>query len=151
MSENNGRTRILLIDDDGDDRELFIEALATVDPVVICDQATDGAEAFDRLCSQALTEPDIIFLDINMPIMNGWQFLSQVKNEHALKHIPVIVYTTSSNLRDRRKADALGALCFIPKPAAFRILQDMLGIVIAHVNSGDLRAICQEVEALPVN
>jgi CheY-like chemotaxis protein len=140
--------RFLLIDDDTDDRALFSEALATVDPVAICDHATDGAEAFDRLNRKELAEPDIIFLDINMPVMNGWQFLRKLKSEEAYKHIPVIVYSTSSSQRDRRTADDLGALCFVTKPDAFRVLRAMLGVVVGHVRRRSFDAICPELKAL---
>lgn len=150
MSNNRLKTRILLIDDDTDDRELFCEALATVDPVIVCDYAIDGAEALLRLVNKELSEPDIIFLDINMPVMNGWQFLRKLKNEDAYKHIPVIVYSTSSNLRDRQIADEMGALCFITKPHAFRILQSLLGVVVTHVNKKSFKEICPEVRAISV-
>lgn len=146
FNANNLKTRFLLIDDDTDDRELFSEALAAVDPVIICDQATDGAEAFHLLRKGG--SPDIIFLDINMPVMNGWQFLTKLKSEDAYKDIPVIVYSTSSNVKDRRIADEMGALCFITKPHAFPVLQSMLGVVARHVHKGSVDAICPEVTAL---
>ena len=147
MSNTSLTKRFLLIDDDTDDRELFSEALATVDPIIICDQATDGAEAFTRLRNKEV-EPDLIFLDINMPVMNGWQFLMKLKNEDDYKHIPVIVYSTSANVKDRRIADEMGALCFITKPHAFRILQSMLGVVVRHVSSRNFKDICREVTAI---
>jgi CheY-like chemotaxis protein len=140
--------RFLVIDDDTDDRELFTEALASVDPVIVCDQATDGAEALKRLTTKEIDRPDIIFLDINMPVMDGWQFLKRLKKEDTYKHIPVIVYTTSSNLKDKRIADDLGALCFITKPSAFGRLKDMLGIVVMHVRTQDFSRICDEVYAM---
>ena len=140
--------RILVIDDDNDDRELFSEALASVDPVIVCDQATDGAEALKRLSTREIDKPDIIFLDINMPVMNGWQFLSKLKSEDQYKNIPVIVYTTSSNQKDKLIADNLGALCFITKPHAFGRLKNMLGIVVMHVNSKEYKRICEEVHRL---
>ncbi len=140
--------RFLVIDDDTDDRELFTEALASVDPIIVCDQATDGAEALKRLTEKDIDQPDIIFLDINMPVMDGWQFLTRLKEEDAYKLIPVIVYTTSSNQKDKRIADDLGALCFITKPHAFGRLKNMLGIVVMHVRAHDYRRICDEVHAL---
>ncbi len=150
MSKSNLKTRFLLIDDDTDDRELFCEALATVDPVIVCEQATDGAEALGRLRNKEISEPDIIFLDINMPVMNGWQFLTKLKNDEAYKHIPVIMYSTSSNVKDRRIADEMGALCFVTKPHAFRLLQNILDVVVTHVTKKSLKEICPEVSALSV-
>jgi CheY-like chemotaxis protein len=140
--------RFLVIDDDSDDRELFSEALASVDPEIVCDQATDGAEALKRLTTQEIDKPDIVFLDINMPVMNGWQFLTRLKSEDQYKNIPVIVYTTSSNQKDKLIADNLGALCFITKPHAFGRLKNMLGIVAMHVNTQTFARICDAVHAL---
>lgn len=142
------KKRFLVIDDDSDDRELFSEALASVDPVIVCDQATDGAEALKRLAAREIAAPDIIFLDINMPVMDGWQFLTRLKSEDRYKDIPVIVYTTSSNMKDKRIADDLGALCFITKPHAFGRLKNMLGIVVTHVNARTFARICDDVHAL---
>ena len=145
---NSIKKRFLVIDDDSDDRELFSEALASVDPAIVCDQATDGAEALKRLTSEEIDQPDIVFLDINMPVMNGWQFLTLLKSEDRYKNIPVIVYTTSSNLKDKLIADGLGALCFITKPHAFGRLKNMLGIVVTHVNAQNYAHICDEVHRL---
>ena len=140
--------RFLVIDDDSDDRELFSEALASVDPEIVCDQATDGAEALKRLTAKEIDRPDIIFLDINMPVMDGWQFLKRLKKDEVYRHIPVIVYSTSSTVKDRRIADDLGALCFITKPHAFGSLKNMLGVVVMHVRTADFTRICDEVHAL---
>lgn len=148
FKSNSMKKRFLVIDDDSDDRELFSEALASVDPVIVCDQATDGAEALKRLAAREIAAPDIIFLDINMPVMDGWQFLTRLKSEDRYKDIPVIVYTTSSNMKDKRIADDLGALCFITKPHAFGRLKNMLGIVVTHVNARTFARICDDVHAL---
>jgi CheY-like chemotaxis protein len=140
--------KFLVIDDDTDDRELFCEALASVDPVIICEQAVDGKEALTRLSSNGTGTPDIIFLDINMPIMDGWQFLQQLKKEDKYKEIPVIVYTTSSLIKDKRIASDLGALCFITKPHAYVRLKDMLGVIVKHVNMRNFKKLCEEVEEM---
>ena len=136
--------RFLLIDDDSDDRELFSEALSLVEPDIICDQATDAEEGLARL-QERKEEPDLIFLDINLPVMNGWQFLTRLKTESELKHIPVIMYSTSSNVRDMKTARDMGALCFITKPHAFRMLKGMLGIVIEYANKQEYDALCEAV------
>ena len=70
--------RFLLIDDDRDDRELFVEALAEIDDAILCDLAEDGREAINKLESKTFARPNVIFLDVNMPVMSGWECLLQL-------------------------------------------------------------------------
>ena len=140
--------RFLLVDDDNDDRELFSEALATVNPVIICDLAADAEEALNKLHSKDIDAPDMIFLDINLPIMTGWQFLTNLKSQEQYKDIPVIMYSTSSNQRDKDIAKDLGALCFITKPSAFKKLQNTLDIIVAYSDKQLYNQLCKAVNQL---
>ena len=108
---------ILLIDDDPDDRDLFKNALSLVDASVQLDCAKNGVEALDRLQQQA---PDIIFLDLNMPLMPGLEFLAKLKKTVDLNEIPVIIFTTSSAERDIEETALLDADEYIVKPSNFR-------------------------------
>ena len=137
--------RFLLIDDDSDDRELFSEALTAVDPVSICDRVPDGEEAFNKPESKQIDKPDMIFLDINLPTMTGWQILSKLKKIEDYKQIPVIIYSTSTNPKDKTTAQDLGALCFFTKPNDYRMLKNMLEIVVVNMNSNSVSKICNEV------
>jgi CheY-like chemotaxis protein len=125
--------RFLLVDDDTDDRELFSEALASVNPDITCDLAADAQEALEKLYDNEDT-PDVIFLDINLPAMTGWQFLRNLKSTEVYKDIPVIMYSTSNNQRDKDIARDLGALCFITKPNAFGKLKSTLAIIITYMD-----------------
>ena len=69
---------ILLIDDDEDDHLYFKDAINSINPCLTIDTATNGKDAFDRL-KESKTLPDIIFLDLNMPVMNGYEFLVYIK------------------------------------------------------------------------
>jgi CheY-like chemotaxis protein len=60
--------------------------------------------------------PDFIFLDINMSKMDGWKCLNELKKDESLKHIPVIMYSTSSTEEEIKKAYQLGAVHFLKKP-----------------------------------
>jgi len=139
--------RFLLVDDDTDDRELFSEALASVNPIIICDLAADAEEALIKLDGKD-DAPDIIFLDINLPVMTGWQFLSSLKNTAAYRDIPVIMYSTSNNQRDKDIAKDLGALCFITKPSAFKRLKSTLDIIITYMDRQWYGQICSAVNDL---
>lgn len=84
---------ILLIDDDSDDTLFFIEALNAVSSEVICRTMHNPARAWEEL--QVLEElPDIIFLDYNMPMLNGLEFIKRMQQAERLKYIEVIILST---------------------------------------------------------
>jgi CheY-like chemotaxis protein len=114
---------ILLIDDDEDDRWLFSEALSRTVPSVTCLTASGGPEALSTLKGGA--PPDLIFLDLNMPGMDGKKFLIQLKSDPQLKSIPVIVYSTSNYHRDIEETKKMGADRFIIKPSEYKQLCDL--------------------------
>ena len=104
-----------MVDDDTDDQEIFALALAEVDNSISCVTAKSGIEALDRL-NESNFRPDYIFLDLNMPRMNGKQCLKKIKDQASLSEIPVVIYSTSSERRDIEETKALGAAAFITKP-----------------------------------
>ena len=111
--------KILLIDDDEDDRELFLEVVSELDPSAVLVTAINGADGFEKLHAYD-APPNVIFLDLNMPIMNGTEFLRKIKAVEKLKNIPVIVLTTSNDERAITEMQALGAGDFVTKPAKFK-------------------------------
>jgi CheY-like chemotaxis protein len=119
--------KIFLIDDDEDDRWLFAEALARTVPEVECDTASSGHEAIAILLS-AKQLPDFIFLDLNMPGMDGKKCLAQLKEHPRLKSIPVIVYSTSNFHKDIEETKALGAAEFVIKPSDYTQLCTMFKV-----------------------
>ena len=137
--------RILIVDDDADDCSLFKEALADVKPATVFYCAGDGGEAIRKLTENEFERPDIIFLDINMPVMDGWECLSKLKSTDRLKNIPVIMHTTSSLAIDRDTARKSGALCCITKPSDFKILKRMLEIIINKMTKQEFDTLCLEV------
>ena len=112
---------ILLIDDDPDDQEIFKEAVAVVAPEAHFMVARDGEEGLDLLHSLTLL-PDFIFLDVNMPKMDGKEFLKRVKEDPALNEIPVVVYSTSKHKSELGEYFRLGAANYITKPSEFNLL-----------------------------
>ena len=135
------RKVFLLADDDLDDIELFCEALAMVDASILCLCATNGEEALDTLRDNE--RPNLIFLDINMPRMNGWEFLERVKKMEEFRNIPVLVYSTSKHPKDINTALDLGAICFFSKPESFSELKRILEVVVANVDNDLLAAVSQ--------
>ncbi|HRI60865.1 MAG TPA: response regulator [Saprospiraceae bacterium] len=109
---------ILIVDDDADDRFMFREALREINASFICIECENGKDALELLSAQNAVLPDYIFLDLNMPPLNGYQFLSAIKKRKNLCHIPVIIYTTSRYESDKEETKRLGAAHFISKPCS---------------------------------
>ncbi len=116
----------LLVDDDPDDTLLFKEVLHEVNSSVGFASAANGKAALSLLRSGTIPLPQIIFLDLNMPLMNGKECLLEIKQDPELMHIPVIIYTTSSQSRDIEETMMGGALCFITKPTSLKDLRNIL-------------------------
>jgi CheY-like chemotaxis protein len=109
--------RILLVDDDVDDQHFFCEALGTLHPAITCEIANDGVEAMEMLEHPPLY--DLIFLDLNMPRMDGFEFLNRVKTNDRFRNIPVVVISTSNRPSDIEKSMSLGAATYVNKPPTY--------------------------------
>jgi CheY-like chemotaxis protein len=135
------RKIFLLVDDDTDDADMFHEALMEVDPSTVFYRAADGRDALATLKNYEHELPHIIFLDINMPRMDGWKCLAELKASDTYKNIPVMMYSTSSHQRDIDIALERGALCFMTKPSEYKELKEILAEIIAHLDDNLLDAI----------
>ncbi|WP_162926974.1 response regulator [Flavobacterium psychrotrophum] len=136
--------KILLIDDDSDDRLFFrdaVEKISTGDVSSIT--LDDGHILVSTLAESSTGRPNIIFTDINMPGMSGWEVLSMLKGHDTYKKIPVVMYSTSQNAGEVTKAKELGALCFFNKPRDFRDLQNALKEVVQHLQAGTINQLCE--------
>ena len=120
---------ILAVDDDEEDCELFCEAINQVDSSIKCIVAHDGGEAYRLLTHDLVIFPDLIFLDINMPVVDGKKCLTLLKSNQDLKHIPVIMYSTTSNDKEISGFKKLGAE-FIIKPNSFEKLVSTLANIL---------------------
>jgi len=116
---------VLLIDDDADDQELFQLALNKIGQNVQCKVMSGAKEALRFLEEETMTT-DLIFLDLNMPLMTGQQFLLELKKQPNLCGIPVVVLSTSSDKEIIEEAKSLGAMKFFTKPSDFNELKDII-------------------------
>jgi CheY-like chemotaxis protein len=119
-----------IVDDDADDQELFSEAVSEVDRNIECISAYSCEDAIDWLRNRKIS-PDMIFLDLNMPRVNGKQCLLELKQIEGVRNIPVIIYTTSSEKRDIEETARLGAAHFLTKPNKFAELCKALSFVVS--------------------
>ena len=117
---------ILLVDDDVEDQEIFLDAIKEVDPLVHCFCAADGEDALKLLGTEAIVKPDLVFIDLNMPKLNGKQLLLELKRSDNLKDIPVIMYSTFFGKKDIEEITELGAVHYLLKATRFNDLCNAL-------------------------
>lgn len=111
MEKNN----FMIIDDDEDDRFFFKEALMKKRSSAVCLEANNGVVGLEQL-RKSEDLPDFIFLDVNMPRMDGLECLKALKVDGKLKHIPVIMYSTSFNHESINEFINFGASGCLNKP-----------------------------------
>jgi len=115
----------MIIDDDADDRMFFKEALKEMLPSSACLEANGGIEALQQLRNTEQL-PDFIFLDINMPRMDGRECLKELKRDAELKNIIVIMYSTSFTVESIDEFYKLGASSYLNKPTDMNKLPEQI-------------------------
>jgi CheY-like chemotaxis protein len=114
---------ILYVDDDADDLQLFGEAVRQLDASITFVSARSAEDALDFLSGEIF--PDVVFMDINMPVMNGLMCLAAIRSNPVLEHLPVVMISTSSSDREIDQSKSLGA-DFIIKPNSF---QELINVI----------------------
>lgn len=117
--------RCFLIDDDIDDQKIFSIITEEVDNSIICSFANDGVDALEKL-THCEVIPDLIFLDVNMPRMDGLECLRKIKKNDRLKNIPVYMYSTTADPTTVTLTKRLGVKDFIVKPNNINELVNIL-------------------------
>lgn len=118
--------RWLIIDDDPEDQEIFELALENVDSSIELIKAFNGWDGLNKLKGMDAL-PNLIFLDLNMGVMDGRECIVELKRDGNLSQIPVVIYSTSSDQRDVTELTNLGAARFITKPTDVNRLMTILG------------------------
>jgi CheY-like chemotaxis protein len=124
--------RVLLIDDDHDEHEIFKRALQGYDPAINFFSAYDGQGGLNLLSNEHV---HYIFLDINMPKINGIEVLKLIKKDEVLKNIPVIIYSTSDGRGFKKMALDLGAVNYFTKPTTFRAMYKIFETVFEKLDN----------------
>jgi CheY-like chemotaxis protein len=130
---------ILMADDDADDRDFARSAMEEGRLANELRFVEDGEELLDYLHRRGRyadpkdsPRPGLILLDLNMPRKDGREALREIKGDPALRHIPVVVLTTSKTEEDILRSYDLGANCFITKPVTFEGLVDVVRVLDKH-------------------
>lgn len=116
---------IILIDDDDDDTELFEEAVREIDQSISFRAYKDGISAIEAIMEDGET-PNVIFLDLNMPIYSGSEVLKKLRATSQGKDIPVVIYSTSINAKDVDELTPFEVSHFVTKPDSFEGLKHRL-------------------------
>ncbi len=116
----NSHKPILLVEDDTVDAMTVKRALKEIHVVNTVDVASNGEDALQYLRASFNEKPCIILLDLNMPKMNGLEFLDVIKHEQALKTIPVVILTTSKDEQDKLGGFNLGVAGYMIKPVDYQ-------------------------------
>lgn len=117
---------LLLADDDEDDRFFFKDSLSKLPFKTNLTTVTNGEELMSILLTSEENIPDVLFLDLNMPLKSGFECLSEIMANDKFKDLPVIIYSTSmdepvvNNLYER------GAFHYIRKPGEYSKLKDVI-------------------------
>ncbi|AWK05881.1 response regulator [Flavobacterium crocinum] len=111
--------KILLAEDDKDDQELFIDALEAADVPSEVTALENGQELVDTLRDKSQPDPDIIFIDVNMPVKGGKQALEEIKGDKELRDIPAVMLSTWDHPADIEDTFDKGADLYVQKPNSF--------------------------------
>ncbi|MFD1605325.1 response regulator [Flavobacterium artemisiae] len=111
--------KIILAEDDKDDQELFIDALDEAQVPSEVTTVENGQELLDTLRDQSEPNPDIIFIDVNMPVKGGKKALEEIKSDKELRDIPAVMLSTWSHPADIEDSFDKGADLYVQKPNSF--------------------------------
>ncbi|MBA6152035.1 response regulator [Gelidibacter maritimus] len=128
MRENY--TYVVLADDDEDDRLFFTEAFDELKMKTKVDIYKDGVDLMNALNQSESTLPNILFLDLNMPMKSGLECLTEIKSNPRFKDIAIAIYSTSASEEDIEDTFVSGANIYIKKPNDFKVLKKILSDVV---------------------
>ena len=120
----------LFIDDDLDDQEIFSLVMREISDNITCVFANDGVSALEIIKADDSFIPDWIFIDVNMPRMNGIRCLAEIKKFKHLQHVPVFIYSTSAETSVVEESKRMGATGFIKKYIDTNDLKEELSKII---------------------
>jgi len=150
-------TRILVVDDDETNVDLLLIALSRQQFPHETVVTRDGAEALDYLFGRGKftgrdgEQPVVVLLDLKMPGVDGFEVLRQIKSDDALKRLPVVIFSSSSDEGDRERSYELGANAYVTKPVDFAEFLEVVQVVAqfwTDINQSPSFVVCERSEAL---
>lgn len=130
MTQSGNNPFFIYVDDDVDDREIFKECMDDLFPNIQLNLFEDGIQLINYLEGLGFKLPRAIFLDLNMPKMNGFECLSKIREDVKYNQVKVLIYSTSSSESDRIRCTDLGADCFLTKSSSYGEIKKRLNGII---------------------
>lgn len=126
---------IFIVDDDDDDRQFLEEVVSQINPYITCTHFNNGQDALQALKFTRASLPRMIFLDLNMPRLNGFHCLEHLKKDKTTAGIPVIIYTTSKQNEHIEETKKSGAAHYIIKPTSRQVLEQEIIFVFTELSN----------------
>ena len=133
-----GPVKVVLADDDKDDQEIFTDALTETNIPADLTTVGNGQDLMDHLKDPEEPNPEIIFLDINMPGKNGKEVLAEIKRDEEIKDIPTVMLSTSEHVKDVEDSFNAGANLYVQKPYSFKSFTLLLAKIFSFHWAGAL-------------
>jgi DNA-binding NarL/FixJ family response regulator len=131
--EIHHQINVVVVDDDQPFKDLVKRAIEQlVDDGLTYTELANGLELVQYIASGTSPRPDLILLDLNMPVVDGYAALTELKQNSATRDIPVVVFTSSQEPEDVRRIYEIGANSFVAKPAGFHALQEVLRGILSY-------------------
>ncbi len=121
---------IFYTDDDADDQEIFRDVVAAINERIYIFTQNSGDELLDLLKSPP-PRPHVIFLDLNMPVKNGYEVLHEIRTNEKTNQIPVVIFSTSNDETSIASSKKLGASLYVHKPSSYAELKQVLRHVLS--------------------
>lgn len=125
MMDNDNLYNIFYTDDDKDDQEVFREVMQEINHQLYIFTQDNGDELIELLHNPP-PRPNLVFLDLNMPVKNGYEVLKEIRQQEKLKHLPVIIFSTSGDEDAINLTKQLGATLYVRKPEGYGELKKVL-------------------------
>jgi len=130
--------RLLHVENDENDRFFLQRAIQSSMPAIRLTSAADGEQALAMLKGRGAEQPDLVLLDIRMPLMDGFEFLQRFMALEDIKQIPVMMFSTSGQAQDVKRARELGATAYVIKPHTVSELRQFVQRLYAKWQSNEL-------------
>lgn len=128
---------IVLADDDQDDHYLFTHAIKEFNPEVNILQAFDGVQLLELLNDEDRQLPDIVFLDLNMPMKNGMDSLKEIRETERTRDLPIVICSTADSENNINMAFNFGANLYLQKPYSLTQLVSSMKVILNFCKAGN--------------